>query len=315
MSDASYQVYTNLSSYQRLRELIADGETEGLYLECKAPSTPRMTKDLQVHLAKAISGFSNTAGGVVIWGMSTTKHIHTGLDVLTQIEPLGNAGRFEQGVHSLIPTLATPAVLNFHTKVLRRKSSDTRGVVIAHIPKTIGDPVQSNKDSLFYFRSGDEFSVAPYEMIKRLFSATESPDLHPVFNANLVKCQEDRSFRIPIGIQNRSGAIAEHVTVSVKIENVTACESITPNNFYDSSDLNPGQKIYFCNFGGVVYRGLNHILGHFIIKMKKDKRFKRRLDIEITLYANNMVAREVKYTASLAAKGCTFRQVSDKQLY
>ena len=315
MSDASYQVYANLSSYHRLRELIADGETEGLHLECKAPSTPRMTKDLQVHLAKAISGFSNTAGGVVIWGMSTTKHRHTGLDVLTQVEPLGSAVTFEQQVNRLIPTLATPAILNFDTKVLRQKSSDSRGVVIAHIPKAIGDPVQSNQDGLFYFRSGDEFSVAPYEMIKRLFSATESPDLHPVFSADLVKCQEDGSFRIPIGIENRSSTIAEHVTVSFKIMNVTACESIKSDKFYDSSDVNPGQKIYFSKFDGVVHRKLTQILGHIIIKMKKGKRLKRRLDIEITLYANKMVARQVSYTANLATKSCTFRQVSDKQLY
>lgn len=312
---SSYQVYKNLSSYSILLDLIADGETEGVHLECKAPSTPRITKEARAHLSKAISGFSNTAGGVIIWGISTTKQAHSGLDILTQIEPLGNAKTFEQQVRSLIPTLTTPPIINFHTKVIKQKSSDTKGVIIAQIPKNIGDPVQSNIDNLFYFRSGDGFTVAPYEMIKRLFSATDSPDLHPVFHTDIVECQEDGAFNIPICIENKSSAIAEHVTVSVLIENVKVCESITTDLFRDSSDINPGQKIYFSEFKGVVYKGLNQVLGNLKIKMKKDKRLKRRLDVKITLFANKMIAREVKYITNLSAKRCTFRKASDRLLY
>ncbi|KKL12203.1 hypothetical protein LCGC14_2538090, partial [marine sediment metagenome] len=127
MPDASYDVYKNLSSYKRLEELIGDGETENLYLECKAPSIPRLNKELQVHLAKSVSGFSNTTGGIVIYGISTTKHSHSGLDVLTQIEPLGNVQKFEQQIHRTIPTLSTPPILNFHTKTIKKKASDSKG--------------------------------------------------------------------------------------------------------------------------------------------------------------------------------------------
>ncbi len=159
MPDASYDVYKNLSSYKRLEELIGDGETENLYLECKAPSIPRLNKELQVHLAKSVSGFSNTTGGIVIYGISTTKHSHSGLDVLTQMEPLGNVQKFEQQIHRTIPTLSTPPILNFHTKTIKKKASDSKGVVVTHIPKNDGDPVQSAQDNLFYFRSGDDFTI------------------------------------------------------------------------------------------------------------------------------------------------------------
>jgi len=77
----------------------------------------------------------------------------------------------------------------------------------------MGDPVQSNIDNLFYFRSGDDFSVAPYEMVKRLFAATDMPDLHLVFDSQLVKLATDGLWEIPIILENQSSAIAEHVKV------------------------------------------------------------------------------------------------------
>jgi len=148
MPDASYDVYKNLSSYKRLEELIGDGETENLYLECKAPSIPRLNKELQVHLAKSVSGFSNTTGGIVIYGISTTKHSHSGLDVLTQMEPLGNVQKFEQQIHRTIPTLSTPPILNFHTKTIKKYNIYLHKALLCRISKNshfldslIGNPI------------------------------------------------------------------------------------------------------------------------------------------------------------------------------
>src|SRR5690349_19373753 len=119
-------LFESLSRWQRIRDLIDAGEAEGLYLECKAPHTPRLTRDQRIKLAEAVSGFSNTGGGVVIWGVSTTRHDHSGLDVLTQIEPLGSVRSFAQQVDATIPTLAYPGVAVPPSRVLYRRSSDTR---------------------------------------------------------------------------------------------------------------------------------------------------------------------------------------------
>jgi predicted HTH transcriptional regulator len=90
MSDGAKQLYDSLAQYSDLDELIKGAEAEGLYLECKAPTAPQLTRDLRNTLGKALSGFSNTEGGIIIWGISTTKHAQSGLDVLSQIEPIGN---------------------------------------------------------------------------------------------------------------------------------------------------------------------------------------------------------------------------------
>jgi hypothetical protein len=58
MSDAALALYQSIDSQRDLEELIATGEAEGMLLECKAPTDPRLSKDLRAKLSEAVSGFS-----------------------------------------------------------------------------------------------------------------------------------------------------------------------------------------------------------------------------------------------------------------
>ncbi len=169
---------------------------------------------------------------------------------------------------------------------------------------------------MLYFRAEDEFVKAPYEMIKRLFAATDSPDLHPAFSCEQVKIEEDLVFLIPLLVENRSSAIAEHVKVNLVVENPTDCELIMPSvQFRDASNVNPGQKIYIYTIKEVIHRGLNLSLGNIQVKMKRGKNYKRRLDLSITVYANKMIAKRVDFVLILAKKGVSVREISHETLY
>ena len=55
---------------QSLSDMVADGEQENLHLEFKTVnSATLMDKDDKKNFAKALSGFSNANGGLVIWGI------------------------------------------------------------------------------------------------------------------------------------------------------------------------------------------------------------------------------------------------------
>ena len=315
MTDAALHIFDSLNSYSRLQELIDNGEAEGLHLECKAPSEPRLTRELKAKLAEALSGFANTEGGVIIWGISTTKHSHSNLDVLTQIEPIGNCRRFAQQVDRAIPPSTTPSITTSKTKTIVKSSRDTRGVVLTYIPKTMGDPIQSNIDQKFYFRNGDEFSVLPYQMLQRLFAATKSPDLYPLFDARLVALEKNDLWKIPIIIENRSSAVAEHVTVSVTIENSSACEKVTAKHFRDVSDINPEKLIFINNLSGVIHRGLNVVAGTLHVGMQVQERAKRTLRLGITVYADKMRAHEWHMTVQLAKRGFSVKKTGERDLY
>ncbi len=122
--------------------------------------------------------------------------------------------------------MTTPSVLKYQTKIIKRRKTDTKGIVAAYIPFTLSDPLINNIDNVFYFRSSGEFVTAPYELVKRLFSVTDIPDVYPMFTEELVKLEGDGSWSIPIIVQNRSTAFAEDIDVSVTILNPSSCESI-----------------------------------------------------------------------------------------
>lgn len=313
--DAALQLFDSLSRMRDIDELIADGEAEGLHLECKATVSPRLNREQKVALARAISGFGNTSGGVLIWGVSTTRHAHSGLDVLSQVEPIASVRAFERQIRQAIPSLTTPAVLRSRTKTLQRRPSETRGVAITYLPATTGDPIQSALDNLFYFRAGDEFVTAPYELIKRLFASTESPDLHPIFDVRLAKRDANGVWTIPIAIENRASAVAEHCKIAVSFGGASACETITCQGFRDASDLNPDEKLFWGEPEGVIHKGIHHVIGVMHVKMKVGKRAKQRLDLEIQLYANKMRAKKTRIALKLTQSGMKSRVSEDGYLY
>lgn len=317
MADASLGIYNALSRYSDLDDLIANGEAESLHLECKSPGSPKLAKGQKKGLARAIAGFSNTEGGVILWGISTTPHAHTGLDVLAQIEPIGQCSAFAGWLASIIPALTTPPVMNAHNKTIKKHSKDTKGVVATHIPKQLGDPVLSNEDNLFYFRSGAEFTVAPYQMIQRLFLATDSPDLCPVFDRKLVRLAADGFWEVPIIVQNRSSAVGQHTLVSIEVLNPSACDEILATTLTDASHVNIGKTIFQGRLDKVVHRGMNVVAGTLRVKMKMGKRAraKRIIRLEIQIFSDKMRARKVEATVQLAKKGFSVKLENEVDLY
>jgi hypothetical protein len=317
MRSGSEALYKSLRRWSDLQNLIDSGEAEGLHLECKAPHEPKVTKELRTTIAKCLSGFSNTSGGIVIWGISTTRHKHSNLDVLSQFEPIASVDRFSRQIDIVAPTLFDPPTLHVASKVIKKRSADSRGIVVTHIPQGQGDPVQSLRDNLFYFRSGADFVVAPHSMIKSLFGRAQGPDLYPVFDRRLVTEDGRGTWSVPIAIRNGSSAIARDVKVLIEVINPEACDRVASvGNLRDESGINPGSKIYIAMVGSPVYRGLHHVVGTLKVKMKVLKRAARILKLEICIYGDGMRARKSTMRVQFAkSSGFTVRGTNHEFLY
>jgi hypothetical protein len=315
MIDPAQGLFDSFDSWATLERLIDNGEAEGPYLECKTSSGIHLQQGHRTHLAQALSGFSNTAGGIVIWGISTTRHAHTGLDVLTQLEPVGNCRSFRQQIDVAVPTLAYPAVEGFKTKTLHPTPGSTKGVVLAYIPRTPGDPVQALGEKQFYLRTGAEFVEMPYDIVKKMFAATAGPDLVPVFDSRIVHQDPGGVWTIPIILSNRSSAAAERAYVTVTVVNPTACANIASGDLQDVSAMNPGSRIYAKEVDTPIFRGINRIAGSLHVTMKKGKMPARILNLRIRVFSTNMRAHEWVMRIQLAKKGFSVKQTKDGFIY
>lgn len=313
MTDAAEKLFNSLNSYTDLKRLIQNGDSENLYLECKAPETPSLSKSLKAKLAEALSGFSNTEGGIIIWGISTTRKLHSKLDILTQIEPIGNCRYFAKEIETAIPSLTSHPITNCRNKVITKNEGDSKGVILTFVPKTTSDPLLSNNDNVFYFRSGDEFRPLPHGFIKKLFAATSVPDLRIVFDSELVKL-EDNFWTIPIILTNKSYAVARDITVNVTVLNPSNCESISCTSFIDTSHVNPGKKMFNTDLKCVIHKGLNQVIGRMKVKMKKKLRSKRLLKISYGLYSDKMIGKKYEYSIQLAKSGFKVKLLSEKEI-
>lgn len=308
--------FSTLVTHASIQGLIAAGEAEGPYLECKAPQAPQLDRGLKAQLAAVVSAFANSGGGVVILGVSTDSKLHAGLDVLTQIEPIGHCATFSKLLDRVVPTLNTPAVAFPPSRVIRAKTSDTKGVVVLYVPSTPGDPVQSLDDRRFYIRSGAECVEMPYETLKRMFAGSGAPDLVPLFDGRIVTQQPNGTWRVPIVLTNRATRAAEFTDCCVEIVNAEACEAVTAERpLQDASGVNPGHMMFTAEVARPIHRGLNQVLGALVVTMKKAKRAKRVLTLDVRVYCSGMRAKKCTMRVQLAKKGFSVKRVSESFVY
>ena len=75
---------------ERVRELVAKSREEHLQLEFKTITASGLeNRDDRKNLAKALAGFANSAGGIVIWGIEAAKNAD-GVDAASRFKLVDN---------------------------------------------------------------------------------------------------------------------------------------------------------------------------------------------------------------------------------
>lgn len=315
MENVAEKLYNSLATIQDIQKLIDEGETEGQYLECKSPQSPSLDRGLKQQLAEEVSAFTNTGGGVILWGVSTTHHQQSKMDVLSAIEEIGSVRNLKKQIDLATATTTEPQIISCQSKVILRVSGNTKGIIVTYIPPTPGDPIRTTTNREFFIRIGAERNKMPYETIKRMFAGTSGPDLFALFNNKIVVKQDDGSWRVPIVIQNNSSAAAKDAEVSVTVINDSACDQILSDGFIDQSNINPGKKIYMSDVHAPVFRGKGVVVGTLIVKMKKHKLTRRKLELGIDVFATNMRAKTFTMVIQLAKKGFSVKRAKTDYLY
>lgn len=287
--------FDSLNTFADIKHLISDGEAESSYLECKAPLGPTLDRNLQHEIAKVISSFANTSGGVIIFGVQTDHE--RDLDVLTQPSPIADIKSFMKRLNLKLPLLIEPSVL-IESKIIKEKPTDTKGLAVIYIAKTTGDPVIRKSDEQFYIRVGETSGVMPYEIVKRMFLGSNSPDLTLNIKENLI-IRVGQELKIPFILENKSNYPAKSSTIMIHYLNDQSIESISSPHFKDLSSINKGKKIYSTDSDSNIYRGLPV---HMSVTTIKLKRMKHIITMEVSIFSEGMRAKLKLYKIRLLSQ-------------
>jgi predicted HTH transcriptional regulator len=165
--------------------LIATGASEELFLDFKRSVNNGASDTLldadRDNLSKAISGFGNSEGGVIVWGVEA-KPLKGSGDVARTKIPIESPSRFR----SLLEGAASGCTVPAHPHVRSHKieiAGTDKGCVATYIRMSPLRPHQTVKDRKYYMRSGSNFDPVPHSVLRRVFGHPDPPMISHRINA------------------------------------------------------------------------------------------------------------------------------------
>ena len=160
-------------------DFIVNLQTEELFLDFKqAVSTGKngtsLHKDDRKNLAKGISGFGNSEGGVIVWGVECSRDCDIG-DVAKAKVKVKNVHRFLSWLENAISGCTIPSHNRVRNHIISvDKNGD--GFVATYIPKSELAPLMTTMGNNIYIRSGSNNVPAPYSVIAGMFGKRPQPN-------------------------------------------------------------------------------------------------------------------------------------------
>nr|WP_269106753.1 ATP-binding protein [Massilia sp. TS11] len=197
--------------------LIADRASEELFLEFKRSADDGQGTKLhdrdRGNLRKAISGFANSEGGVVLWGIDCSKCASIG-DVASARMPISSPSRFVSWIEGAISGCTVPPVVGVRSMAIAIDSST--GIVATYVPKSPHAPHQVAGEGKYLIRAGSDFVTAPHGVVAGLFGHSPQPIVFPNFVVSPAKSAEGKILAsATIMLVNNGAVVAEDLYVSL----------------------------------------------------------------------------------------------------
>ncbi len=188
-----------------LDALIADREPESLFLDFKR--SPRdgadtnLAADDNKNLSKAISGFGNSSGGVVVWGVDCRPD-SSGIEVAKK-SPLVDAEGFCTKLQAAISRTTVPPHPGVEMRAFEETGQCRRGYVAVFVPQSSIGPLRSIATNHYHIRIGSDFGLVSHDVLAGMFGRAPQP----IVDVNLV------SYPVRVDIDRNSLVLAVGIVI------------------------------------------------------------------------------------------------------
>lgn len=213
------------SGMRAIETLLVERAAEELFLDFKEATHAALQSKLPTednnNFAKAISGFGNSEGGVLIWGVQCAP-ARAGADVASGLVPLQDAQGFRSQLESAVSRLTTPPHAHVEHHVVLRAEGERAGFVATLIPKLTRALLRAEIGQRnYYIRAGSSFVPIPHDALAGLFGRPPFAALDLVFFPRAVKreqLQADQRLKITfgLGVENTGAVLADRAFIALR---------------------------------------------------------------------------------------------------
>lgn len=205
------QLFGSLS-LEMLREFVDQQKEENLHLDFKLLSGPDLERSDDKHnFAKAVSGFANASGGVIIWGVNARKNAE-GVDCAVGLQEIPRLPLLLSRLNALTGEAVDPLVDGIQHRVI--EAGAAAGFAVTVIPESDTGPHMAKLGvDRYYKRSGDSFYKMEHYDIADMFGRRRRPRLE-------LTCRvRANGMEIVVGLRNvgRASARAPYLAVSTAL--------------------------------------------------------------------------------------------------
>jgi hypothetical protein len=253
------------------------GSVERLHVDYKVKDDSRsasLADSDKKNLAKAVSGFANSGGGILIWGIQ---------DKTLVPKPITDIQKFLSFALELSSQVTDPVVQKIDGEWLPSDTNSSEGFGVIHIPESTLPPhrVVLNQQEIknhYYIRSGQSFVVASHTQLEDMFGRRPKPQVSLSMKIVPAGGSPNRqNFYLMLGIENSGRGVAKYPLLCVKVHKPYQIveHGIDGNMKYGLSPLSKSIRSEFDRYGAlgdiVIHSGMVHDVTAIKLEVDRDK--------------------------------------------
>ena len=176
-----HQILATEDSAQLLKDMITSQRTETEFLEFKGAGRIE-PKQIKAFWSRTLSGFANTEGGVLIWGIRAARVEHPDdpsrkIDVASELDLVPTTTTFAQLLKDVLLEACVEPAQGIRIEEIDAGEGNGSGFVVCYIPEGSHKPYRAELESSrqYWQRIGDNFAVIPHSLLRSLFHPSFSP--------------------------------------------------------------------------------------------------------------------------------------------
>ena len=267
--------------WDKVMSLINDHQEEHLQLDFKTINAAITSGDDKRQVARCISGFANSSGGIMIWGVVAKKN-EDGVDCANSAAEIFNTALLVSRLNTLTGEVVSPSVDGVRHRALTKLGSSS-GFVATLIPESGAPPHMARVgDQRYYKRSGDSFYRMEHFDLQDMFGRRQKPQIELLAERGVVK---DGVETITLLLRNSGRAVARHVGFLISVENAKL-DGVSPQ-LENLSSINAGRAVIgYTNDIGVIHpNGIRVNLGSMLLRREEPT---KPMMGDVTLYCDGM---------------------------